>query len=102
MTDNCKTNLCNLCGHDLVDNKHGFDQNDAWMDGDKLKHGGTCTYCKFCNPYGWNYGKAENGWTKDGQVARDYLDAGRDPDLPRPTMEDIQNSLEEFHRRDKK
>lgn len=42
---------CNLCGHTLKDNSHGFDQNDAWMDGDKLVHSGSCTYCKICNPH---------------------------------------------------
>ena len=41
-------NRCNLCGHSLTDNEHGFDQNDAWMDGEKLVHSGLCTYCKAC------------------------------------------------------
>lgn len=42
--------LCPLCGHSLEDNQHGFDQNDASMDGDKLVHCGRCTYCRVCNP----------------------------------------------------
>jgi hypothetical protein len=43
------SNVCALCDHSLVDNLHGFDQNDAWMEGGKLIHSGTCTYCKECN-----------------------------------------------------
>lgn len=43
-------NFCCDCGHTLKDNQHGFDQNDAHMEGDKLIHSGRCTYCKFCNP----------------------------------------------------
>lgn len=43
-------NECTLCGHSLIDNEHGFDQNDAWMEGDKLVHSGRCTYCKICSP----------------------------------------------------
>jgi len=43
-------NKCSLCGHSLKDNLHGFDQNDGVMQGDRLVHTGTCTYCKFCNP----------------------------------------------------
>jgi hypothetical protein len=42
--------ICNLCGHTLVNNSHGFDQNDAHMEGDELIHHGRCTYCRFCNP----------------------------------------------------
>lgn len=41
---------CPDCGHTLENNQHGFDQNDAHMEGDKLIHHGRCTYCKFCNP----------------------------------------------------
>jgi hypothetical protein len=41
---------CELCGHFLEGNSHGFDQNDAVMDGDVLVHSGHCTYCKVCNP----------------------------------------------------
>lgn len=44
------TGICNLCHHSLVDNSHGFDQNDGYMDGNKLVHSGACTYCKVCNP----------------------------------------------------
>jgi hypothetical protein len=40
--------FCGLCGHSLVENSHGFDQNDAVMDGDRLIHSGHCTYCKVC------------------------------------------------------
>jgi hypothetical protein len=41
---------CNLCGHTLENNSHGFDQNDAVMtkDGDCI-HLGSCTYCRYCN-----------------------------------------------------
>lgn len=42
--------VCPSCRHSLKDNMHGFDQNDAWMDGDKLIHSGRCTYCAICNP----------------------------------------------------
>src|SRR5579859_2558397 len=42
---------CELCGHSLEDNEHGFDQGDAEMDGDELIHSGRCTYCRECNPY---------------------------------------------------
>lgn len=41
---------CNLCNHTLENNNHGFDQNDAWLEGDKLIHSGKCTYCIYCNP----------------------------------------------------
>lgn len=41
---------CNGCGHSLENNMHGFDQNDGWLDGDRLVHSGRCTYCKICNP----------------------------------------------------
>ena len=43
-----KPKVCDLCGHPLENNSHGFDQNDAYMDGDKLVHSGHCTYCKYC------------------------------------------------------
>ena len=43
-----RAETCSLCGHSLKDNSHGFDQNDAHMDGDKLVHSGHCTYCKEC------------------------------------------------------
>jgi hypothetical protein len=39
---------CHWCKHSLKNNSHGFDQSDAWMDGDKLVHSGQCTYCKIC------------------------------------------------------
>lgn len=42
--------VCELCGHSLIRNDHGFDQNDAHMEGDKLIHHGRCTYCRECNP----------------------------------------------------
>lgn len=40
---------CQLCGHLLLDNLHGFDQGDSDVDvnGD-LTHSGRCTYCKVC------------------------------------------------------
>ena len=42
--------VCDLCKHSLANNDHGFDQNDAMMDDDKLVHSGSCTYCNECNP----------------------------------------------------
>lgn len=42
--------MCNLCHHTLTNNSHGFDQNDAWLNGDELVHSGFCTYCRVCNP----------------------------------------------------
>lgn len=42
--------ICELCKHSLLNNSHGFDQNDAWMEGDKLVHSGRCSYCKECYP----------------------------------------------------
>lgn len=42
--------MCKLCGHSLVDNAHGFDQNDGAMYGNKFVHSGHCTYCVVCNP----------------------------------------------------
>jgi hypothetical protein len=50
VTPAVETTRCPDCGHLLKDNLHGFDQNDAWMDGDKLVHSGHCTYCRECNP----------------------------------------------------
>jgi hypothetical protein len=47
--ENDKEKICTLCGHSLKDNLHGFDQNDAVMDGEELVHSGRCTYCKICN-----------------------------------------------------
>jgi len=43
-----KSKICSFCGHSLVNNPHGLDQNDVFMDGDKLIHSGSCTYCKHC------------------------------------------------------
>lgn len=45
-----KADMCPDCKHSLKDNMHGFDQNDAHMEGNKLVHHGTCTYCRECNP----------------------------------------------------
>lgn len=43
---------CELCGHPLLDNLHGFDQGDSYVDGNgDLTHSGRCmgcTYCKVC------------------------------------------------------
>lgn len=40
---------CDICGHSLEDNPHGFDQNDGYIDEEgKLILYGTCTYCKVC------------------------------------------------------
>jgi hypothetical protein len=44
------TSKCPDCGHSLENNLHGFDQNDAWIEDDKLIHSGHCTYCRECNP----------------------------------------------------
>lgn len=41
-------NVCPDCGHSLVNNEHGPDQNDFDLDGDKLVYLGSCTYCKEC------------------------------------------------------
>ena len=41
---------CNACKHSLIDNGHGLDQNDMWMEGDELVFSGHCTYCKECSP----------------------------------------------------
>jgi len=45
-----KFSTCGLCHHSFKDNNHGFDQNDAYMDGDVMVHCGSCTYCNVCNP----------------------------------------------------
>jgi len=45
-----ETKSCPDCRHSLKNNEHGFDQNDADMDGDVLVHSGQCTYCRECNP----------------------------------------------------
>lgn len=42
---------CELCGHSLLDNLHGFDQNDADDNGD-LTHSGRCTGCTYCKVCG--------------------------------------------------
>ncbi len=42
--------VCPDCHHNLKDNDHGFDQNDGWIENNKLVHSGHCTYCKECNP----------------------------------------------------
>ena len=41
---------CEICEDSLDGNSHGFDQNDGYMDGDKLILYGTCTYCRICFP----------------------------------------------------
>ena len=42
---------CSLCGHSLENNQHGLDQNDSELsDKGELRHSGSCTYCKECNP----------------------------------------------------
>lgn len=48
--DQFKQEFCDMCGHSLTNNNHGFDQNDGHMDGEKLVHSGSCTYCRICNP----------------------------------------------------
>lgn len=47
-----KATKCELCGHSLEDNLHGFDQNDYYWDDIQAQyvHCGSCTYCKACNP----------------------------------------------------
>ena len=44
--------VCPDCGHSLVDNNHGPDQNDYEydMENDTFIYVGSCTYCKYCNP----------------------------------------------------
>lgn len=44
--------VCRDCGHSMVNNSHGFDQNDGWLDETETKiiHSGRCTYCRVCNP----------------------------------------------------
>jgi hypothetical protein len=37
-----------------------------------------------------------NGWTKDGEVADDYKEAGRDPDLPRQSPAQIEQALKKL------
>lgn len=39
------------------------------------------------------YEDLDNGYTKDGDIAGDYLEAGRDPNLPRQKPEDIAKVL---------
>lgn len=44
---------CLMCGHSLVGNEHGFDQNDGYVDGaGNLVHSGRCTYCRECQIQG--------------------------------------------------
>ena len=42
--------VCANCAHSLIDNLHGFDQNDWYVEHNKLIYFGCCTYCKECNP----------------------------------------------------
>jgi hypothetical protein len=50
--------LCSYCGHELLNNQHGPDQNDfIWIDGE-YKHSGICQYCKICN----QPEKSESAW----------------------------------------
>ena len=39
------------------------------------------------------YEDLENGFTKDGDVAGDYLEAGRNPNLPRQLPCDVEESV---------
>lgn len=48
--NNVQVQECPDCHHSLKENNHGFDQNDGWIEGDKLVHSGSCTYCRICNP----------------------------------------------------
>lgn len=49
--DKDKTTICVYCKHTLIDNSHGPDQNDFYINNDGyLSHSQRCTYCKFCNP----------------------------------------------------
>lgn len=43
--------ICPDCGHSLINNKHGPDQNDYEYDvkKDTIVYMGTCTYCKECH-----------------------------------------------------
>lgn len=50
MVQEMEPEICELCGHSLENNSHGFDQNDAYLDeNDKFIHSGRCTYCYICN-----------------------------------------------------
>jgi len=41
--------ICPNCNHSLIQNNHGIDQNDFYIDyNGNLKHTGHCTYCKDC------------------------------------------------------
>jgi hypothetical protein len=49
MMDEGKIEACELCGHLMKDNQHGFDQNDFDIDeNENLVYCGHCTYCKEC------------------------------------------------------
>jgi hypothetical protein len=43
-------NICLDCGHSLINNVHGPDQNDYiyYKETDEYIHSGHCTYCKEC------------------------------------------------------
>lgn len=42
---------CPNCGHSLINNEHGIDQNDFVLGEDNEYHlTGSCTYCRDCNP----------------------------------------------------
>jgi hypothetical protein len=41
--------VCPYCNHSLINNDHGPDQNDMYLDeNDKLHHYSNCTYCLIC------------------------------------------------------
>ena len=50
-TEENKDKPCEICGHSMFNNLHGFDQNDGFINekGELVLYG-TCTYCKICNP----------------------------------------------------
>ncbi len=80
--------MCNLCHHSLENNSHGFDQNDAWMEGYKLVHSGFCSYCKICYPT--EKTKNTRGFLPEGCSAGCYdTDYGVAHDIKCPNKEDM-------------
>jgi hypothetical protein len=42
------TDVCLHCGHALVNNLHGPDQNDYGWNGENYVYLGACCYCRVC------------------------------------------------------
>lgn len=66
--------LCGLCSHSLLNNEHGFDQNDGYMDGDNLIHGGRCTYCRVCSAPRQEPPKSALAMMQDYVQSRDFYE----------------------------